>query len=48
VNFRDEQFINYLLFGIPASSATSERVFSSSGQILEKIRQSLNPDFVDD
>ena len=36
------------LFGVPASSATSERVFSSSGQILEKRRQSLNPDVVDD
>ncbi len=37
-----------LLFGIPVSSATSERVFSSSDQILEKRRQSLNPDVVDD
>ncbi|CAF1578565.1 unnamed protein product [Rotaria sordida] len=36
------------LFGIPASSATSERVFSSSSRILEKRRQSLNPDVVDD
>ncbi|CAF3852906.1 unnamed protein product, partial [Rotaria sordida] len=36
------------LFGVPASSATSERVFSSSSQILEKRRQSLNPDVVDD
>jgi hypothetical protein len=36
------------LFGVPASSATSERVFSSSGQILEKRRQSLDPEIVDD
>jgi len=36
------------LFGVPASSATSERVFSSSGRILKKRRQSLNPDVVDD
>ncbi|CAF1387580.1 unnamed protein product [Rotaria sordida] len=36
------------LFGVPASSATSERVFSSSSRILEKRRQSLNPDVVDD
>jgi hypothetical protein len=36
------------LFGVPASSATSERVFSASGRVLEKRRQSLNPDNVDD
>ncbi len=36
------------LFGVPASSATSERIFSSSGRILEKRRQSLSPDIVDD
>ncbi|CAF3949970.1 unnamed protein product [Rotaria sp. Silwood2] len=36
------------LFGVPASSATSERIFSSSGRILEKRRQSLKPDVVDD
>jgi hypothetical protein len=41
-------FINSLLFRVPASSATSERVFSSSGQIFEKRRQSVNPDVVDD
>jgi hypothetical protein len=35
------------LFGVPASSATSERIFSSSGRILEKRRQSLSPDIVD-
>jgi hypothetical protein len=36
------------LFGVPASSATSERVFSASGRILEKRRQSLKPNVVDD
>ena len=36
------------LFGVPASSATAERVFSSTGLILNKGRQSLNPDIVDD
>ncbi|CAF3882251.1 unnamed protein product [Rotaria sordida] len=36
------------LLGVPASSATSERVFSSSGRILEKRRQYLKPDIVDD
>ena len=36
------------LFGVPASSATSEHAFSSSGMILEKRKQSLNPDIVDD
>ncbi len=36
------------LFGVPASSATSEWVFSSLAQILEKRKQSLNPEIVDD
>ncbi|CAF0811745.1 unnamed protein product [Didymodactylos carnosus] len=36
------------LFGVPSSSATAERVFSSSGRILEKRRQSLSGDTVDD
>jgi hypothetical protein len=40
--------MNSLFFGLLASSAPSERVFSSSGQILEKRRQSLNSDVVDD
>ena len=35
------------MFSVPTSSATSERVFSESGRILEK-RQSLDPDIVDD
>jgi hypothetical protein len=41
-------FIDSLLFRVPASSATSERVFSSSGQISEKRRQSLNSDVTED
>lgn len=36
------------LFGVPASSATAERIFSASGRILEKRRQSLNSENVDD
>ncbi len=35
------------LFVVSASSATSERIFSSSGHVLEKRRQSLNPANVD-
>jgi len=30
------------------SYTTAERIFSASGRILEKRRQSLNPDNVDD
>ena len=36
------------LLGIPASSATSERIFSESERVLEKRRQSLNGDVVND
>jgi len=36
------------LFGVPASSATSERIFSSASRILEKRRQLLSPGIVDD
>ena len=36
------------LLGIPASSATSERVFSASGRVLEERRQNLNGDIVND
>jgi hypothetical protein len=35
------------LLSIPASSTTSERVFSETGRILEARRQQLNPDSVD-
>ncbi len=36
------------LLGIPASSCTSERIFSSTGRILEERRQNLSDDSVDD
>jgi hypothetical protein len=36
------------LLGVPASSATSERIFSASGRVLEERRQSLNGDVVND
>ena len=36
------------VFGIPASSATSERIFSASGRVLDDRRQSLSSDLVDD
>jgi hypothetical protein len=35
------------LFVVSASSATSERIFSASGHVLERRRQSLNSDNVD-
>jgi hypothetical protein len=35
------------LLSIPSSSATSERVFSETGRILEARRQQLNPDSLD-
>ena len=36
------------LFDIPASSAMTERVFSATGLVLNKHRQSLSGDIVDD
>ena len=35
------------LLSIPASSATSERIFSETGRILEARRQLLNPESLD-
>lgn len=35
------------LFAIPASSATSERIFSTAGITLSDRRQALSPDSVD-
>ena len=35
------------LLSIPASSTTSERVFSVTGRVLEARRQQLNPDSLD-
>ncbi|CAF5024578.1 unnamed protein product, partial [Rotaria magnacalcarata] len=36
------------LLGIPASSCTSERIYSATGRILEERRQNLGDDIVDD
>ncbi|CAF3086008.1 unnamed protein product [Rotaria socialis] len=36
------------LLGIPASSCTSERIFSITGRILEKRCQNIGDDIVDD
>ncbi|CAF1243149.1 unnamed protein product [Rotaria sp. Silwood1] len=36
------------LLGIPASSATSEPIFSASGRVLEERRQNLGSDIVND
>jgi hypothetical protein len=36
------------LHAVPASSATSERIFSASGRILEERRQNLNEEVVND
>ncbi len=35
------------LFGIPASSYTSKRIFSATGRILEERRKNLSDDTVD-
>jgi hypothetical protein len=48
INFPQLSTLAISLFGIPASSATSERIFSASGRILEERRQTLNCDVVDD
>jgi hypothetical protein len=34
--------------GVAASSATTERIFSASGRVLEERRQHLNSDVVND
>ncbi|CAF1933011.1 unnamed protein product [Rotaria magnacalcarata] len=36
------------LLDIPASSCTSQRIFSAAGRILEERRQNLGDDIVDD
>ncbi|CAF1561911.1 unnamed protein product [Rotaria magnacalcarata] len=36
------------LLGIPANSATSERIFNTSGRVLEERRQNLSGDVVND
>ena len=45
--FPSVQSLAYKILPIPASSATSERIFSTSGRILEARRSSLDPSNVD-
>lgn len=40
-------FLNSSIFRVPASSATSERIFSCSDRILAKRMQSLKNDVVE-
>ncbi|CAF0804921.1 unnamed protein product [Adineta steineri] len=48
INYPQLSLLARSLLGVPASSATSERVFSTSGRILEERRQNLNEDAVND
>ena len=48
LNYPQLSLLARCLLGIPASSATSERVFSASGRILEERRQNLSGDIVND
>jgi hypothetical protein len=48
VNYPCLSLLALSLLGIPASSATSERIFSATGRILEERRQNLNEDVVND
>ena len=48
LNYPQLSVLAKCLLGIPASSATSERVFSASGRILEERRQNLSGDIVND
>ena len=45
--FTSIQKLAYKILPVPASSATSERIFSSSGRVLEARRSSLEPSNVD-
>ena len=45
--FPSVQSLAFKSLPIPASSATSERIFSTSGRILEARRSSLDPSNVD-
>ncbi len=47
-NFSSTLSLVKSVFGAPASSATSERIFSELGRVLGKRKQSMNPDNVDD
>ncbi|CAF2828633.1 unnamed protein product [Rotaria sp. Silwood2] len=48
LNYPQLSILAKWLLGIPASSATNERIFSASGRILEERRQNLNGEIVND
>ena len=48
INYLSSSLFARPLLGIPASSATSERIFSATGRILEERRQNLNEDVAND
>lgn len=48
LNYPQLSLLARSLLSIPASSATSERIFSASGRILEERRQNLNENIVND
>lgn len=48
INYPQLSLLARSLLGVPASSATSERIFSASGRILEERRQNLKERAVDD
>lgn len=48
INYPQLSLLARSLLGVPASSATSERIFSASGRILEERRQNLKESAVDD
>ena len=48
LNYPQVSLLAKWLLGIPASSATSERIFSSTGRVLEARRQNLSGDVVND
>ena len=48
INYPKLSVLAIFLFGVPASSCSSERIFSATGRILEERRQNLNDETVDD
>ena len=48
INYPKLSILAISLFGVPASSCSSERIFSATGRILEERRQNLNDETVDD
>jgi hypothetical protein len=48
INYPKLSILATSLHGIPASSCSSERIFSATRRILEERRQNLNDDTVDD